>query len=121
LHPGQSCEELAEAVQQLDSFALVEGPEPVTSPLGSLSSRISMIDEVISGGSGGTVDLRTLAYVGLLGLTIRQVMRGQVLGPALPMMWQAISLINRLNGGNKEHGMSDAAHQDEAAAADGDG
>jgi hypothetical protein len=112
---------LAEALRQLDWFALSEGREPVNSPLGSLSSRISMIDKAISGGSGGMVDLRTLAYVGLLGLTIRQAMRGQVLGPALPMMWQAIGLIKRLNGG-RERGMSDAAHQDDAgAAADGDG
>ena len=57
-----------------------------------------MIDAAIADSSGGRVDLRALAYIGLMAFTLRQIVRGQFLGPALPMMWEALRLLDRFIG-----------------------
>ena len=54
-------------------------------------------EQALKSGTAGNVDLRTLAFLGLMGLTLHQVLRGQVLGPALPMLWNAFSLIGQIN------------------------
>jgi hypothetical protein len=53
---------------------------------------ISRIDQTLTAGSSGKIDLRTLAFIGLMVFTICQIMHGQVLGPALSMLWKALIL-----------------------------
>jgi hypothetical protein len=48
-------------------------------------------------GSEGRVDLRALAYIGLMGVTLLQLRRGNLLGPAIPFLWQAFSLLDRVD------------------------
>jgi hypothetical protein len=99
LHPEQPYAQVADQLRQLRLFEITEGAEPGSSALASLSSALATVDKALAGSSGGSVDLRALAYIGLMVFTVRQIMRGQVLGPALPMLWQALSLVGRINGG----------------------
>lgn len=112
LHRQQSYFQLEAQLRQLNLFDIIDGPEPVPSALAPVSEGISMIDKAIAGGTGGSVDLRALAYIALVGFTVRQIMRGQVLGPALPMLWQAMSLVDRFSGWKKDTS-PDAAHEGE--------
>ncbi|MGB5260910.1 MAG: HMA2 domain-containing protein [Gammaproteobacteria bacterium] len=117
LHSGQSCTQLLDKLRQLELFDFIDGPEPTASVLAPLSSGIAMIDKTLADSSGGRVDLRALAYIGLMAVTVHQIRRGQVLGPALPAIWQALSLLNRV----KDWRDAASADADPDADSPGDG
>ena len=100
-HPEQSWPELEEQLGELGLFEIAHAQEPgipetaESTAFGPLQYSLSRIDQTLSAGSAGKIDLRTLAYIGLMVFTIRQIMKGQVLGPALPMLWNALSLADR--------------------------
>jgi hypothetical protein len=81
-----------------------------------LRSGLSGIEQALKSGTAGNVDLRTLAFLGLMGLTLHQVLRGQVLGPALPMLWNAFSLVGQINRSTPAEVSGPASHaQDDAS------
>ncbi|MGD8618514.1 MAG: hypothetical protein PVH54_04930 [Gammaproteobacteria bacterium] len=92
--------------QLLDTGMFVFSAETVrqSSVFNPLRSSLSGIEQAIKSGTAGNVDLRTLAFLGMMGLTLHQVLRGQVLGPALPMLWNAFSLIGHINNTQPEPG-----------------
>lgn len=96
-HPDRSWPELAAELRELGLFEITENPEPVRPAIEPLLSGISMVDRTLAEESAGMLDLKTLAYVGLMVLTIHQIMRGHVLGPALPMLWNAMNLAERFH------------------------
>lgn len=97
LHTDQSLERLSDRLIPLGLFEIHTVPEPAKPALAQLSSGIAMVDAAIQDSSGGRVDLRALAYIAMMGFTLHQIVRGQLLGPAIPMMWQALSLLDRIN------------------------
>ena len=98
LHPEQPHEKLQGRLQRLGLFEIIEGPEPSTSVLEPVRSGLAMIDQALTESSGGRLDLRALSYIGLMAVTLLQIRRGQLLGPAVPFLWQAFSLLDRVNG-----------------------
>ncbi|MDX1697954.1 MAG: hypothetical protein R3308_06670 [Thiohalobacterales bacterium] len=98
LHTDESLERLESRLRPLGLFDLNRGPEPVKPALAQLSSGIAMVDAAVQESSGGRVDLRTLAYIAMMGFTLHQIVRGNLLGPAIPMMGQALTLLDRING-----------------------
>lgn len=48
--------------------------------------------------TAGAVDVRSLVLVGLIGLAALQFLRGQVLGPASTLLWQAFDLAGGKHG-----------------------
>ena len=112
LHAEQSVGRLQHRLRQLDLFEIIDGPEPATPVLAPLTQGIAMIDQTLLDSSGGRVDLRAVAYIGLMAVTVHQIRRGQLLGPALPLIGQAFSLLNRING------LRDAATADANDASD---
>ena len=98
LHPGQSDTQVLNTLRQLDLFDFSDGPEPATPALAPLTQGIAMVDQALVDNSGGRVDLRALAYIVLMAVTVLQIRRGQLLGPALPLIGQAMTLLNRVNG-----------------------
>ena len=97
-HPDRSYAEVESALQQLKLFDIAEGPEPETPALKPLISGISRIDQIIKEESSGIANLRTLVIVAAVLLAIRQFRRGNLLGPALPLLWNALELAWRFNG-----------------------
>lgn len=92
----QSHAELKNSLQQLALFEIAEDVHQETTAFTSLDSGLTGIEQVLKSGTAGGVDLRTVAFLGMMGLTIHQILRGNVLGPALPMIWNAYSLIDRI-------------------------
>ena len=97
VHPEQPFAQLLSRLQRLELFEITEDPEPHESVLAPVTSGLAMIDKALFDSSEGRVDLRALAYIGLMGLTLMQLRRGQLLGPALPFLWQAFSLLHRVD------------------------
>ncbi|MGD8311664.1 MAG: hypothetical protein PVJ66_03640 [Gammaproteobacteria bacterium] len=97
LHPQIPWSELAARLRQLDLFTIMESPEPVRPAIEPLAAGISTLDRLIADESAGVLDLKTLAYIGLMVFTVRQIMLGNVLGPAVPMLWNAMSLADRFH------------------------
>jgi hypothetical protein len=81
-----------------------------------LRSSLSGIEQALKSGTAGGVDLRTLAFLGMMGLTLHQILRGQVLGPALPMLWNAFSLIGQINRSAPAESPGPASHAQEDAS-----
>ena len=122
LHTEESLDRLGDKMQPLGLFDINLGPEPVQPALAQLSSGIAMVDAAIQDSSGGRVDLRALAYIAMMGFTLHQIVRGKLLGPAIPMMGQALSLLNRINGLRDAAGSSVFSPSESAAdSAGGDG
>ena len=97
-HPETSYAEVETELQQLRLFELAEGPEPETPALRPLVSGISKIDQLIREESAGIANIRTIVVVAAVLLAIRQFRRGELLGPALPLLWNALELAGRFNG-----------------------
>ena len=96
LHGEESLDRLDSRLRPLGLFDLNPGPEPAKPALEQLSSGIAMVDAALLESSGGRMDLRTLSYIAMMGFTLHQIVRGNLLGPAIPMMGQALSLLNRI-------------------------
>ncbi len=92
LHPELPYSKIEPELRNIDLFELAAGPEPETPALTPLRSGISKANQALSETSSGSVDLRTLVVVGAIGLAIHQMLRGNLLGPALPLVWRAVDL-----------------------------
>lgn len=95
--PEQSWPDLEPQVEQLGLFKIIPAPETGKPAMESLASGLSRVNQTLSAGSDGRIDLRTLAYLGLMAITISQALRGQLLGPAIPLLFNAMSLVERLS------------------------
>ena len=99
LHSLQDHAGLTVRLQRLALFEITEDRSPgVTAKTGldSVGTGLAGIEQLLKNGTAGSVDLKTVAYVCMMGLTVHQIMRGQILGPAMPMLWDAIRLIDRI-------------------------
>jgi hypothetical protein len=95
LHPGKPFEEIAPGLQQPDLFVLFAGPEPEFSALTKLQTGIAKVNQIVSQGTAGVADLKTVAVIVLVALAIRQIRRGSLIGPALPLLWSALDIALR--------------------------
>lgn len=81
-------------------FEIAEGSEPETPALTPLFSGIRKLDQAIVSSTSGSVDLRTLLFVGALIIAIRQMRRGELFSPALPLLWSAMEMVSRFGKTN---------------------
>ncbi|MBP1151456.1 MULTISPECIES: HMA2 domain-containing protein [unclassified Methylocaldum] len=54
---------------------------------------LNAFDRSLTTASGGLVDLQSAFFLLLVGLAVYQARRGQILVPAVSMLWEAISLV----------------------------
>jgi hypothetical protein len=97
-HPEKPYADLETELRRLQLFDIAEGTEPETPALKPLISGLSKIDRLINEESAGIANLRTLVVAAAVLLAIRQFRRGELLGPALPLLWNALELVGRFNG-----------------------
>ena len=96
VHEENSWQEVLQQLEGLKLFTLVNAPARTNRPaIAPLLSNIRKLNQNIDQGSGGSVDLRTLALISLLVLTIRQALQGNLVGPALPLLLSAWGLIDK--------------------------
>ena len=77
----------------LGLFAVEEPPPPVNPALTAATERIDQLDRFLQRSSNGSFDLLEVAFVGLIGASIVQVLRGQALGPASTLLAHALTIL----------------------------
>jgi hypothetical protein len=78
----------------LSQLVELELGTPVATPLiESLFGHVSTIDQQVQTKSNGQVDARTIALFGLIVAAGVQLVRGQVFGPAVPLIWYAAETV----------------------------
>ena len=98
LHPEHPYNELRTQLDRLGLFEIIAPPQVEASALKSLYAGAARLDQALSAGSAGSIDLRTLAVSGLIGLAAYQIYRGNALGPAVPMLVSAFGLAQQITG-----------------------
>ena len=58
---------------------------------------VSQFDQQLSQLSAGRIDLRSLFFLGFMGLTIHQAAKGHIMSPASTFFWRALELLNNKN------------------------
>jgi len=86
-------EELSQEALTQGLFALDLEPRPANPVLSAVSARMDQFDGILRRTSGGSFDLLEVAFVGLIGASIVQALRGQVLSPASTLLTNAMSIL----------------------------
>jgi hypothetical protein len=64
-------------------------PPPVPAVAERVRDQFARIDDMVKRRTAGEVDARSLAILGLLGTAFARVLRGDIFGPAIPLLWYA--------------------------------
>jgi hypothetical protein len=94
LHPFHSFDAVRPELERLGLFELIDEKPPAARPMQAVTARMVRTDSLISEISSGGLDLRTLAFVIAMVLTLQQAARGNFSGPAIPMFLAALGLIS---------------------------
>jgi len=95
---------IAEFAQTNGLFRIIDQPEEETFsipylPIPTLTSTgLNRLDESLMNFSQGRLDGRSLLILALIGLAVRQMTRGNIMGPATTLLWYAFSLLKEENG-----------------------
>jgi hypothetical protein len=94
---------IAEFAQTNGLFTITEQPEETYSmpylPIPKFTSKgLNRVDESLMDFSQGLLDGRSLLILALIGLAVRQMTRGNIMGPATTLLWYAFSLLKAENG-----------------------
>lgn len=102
LHPELPYAELEAQLKELELFEIVATSEAKGSALNPVFAGFSWFDQAISEGSTEHFDLRSLAFIGLVGLAAHQMYRGNIMVPAIPLLMSAWSLADQIRQPSSE-------------------
>ncbi|MCS6841927.1 MAG: hypothetical protein NZ699_14725 [Roseiflexus sp.] len=74
-------------------FTIEEMSQATNPVLNAAAARIDQLDRVIQRSSNGSFDLLEVVFIGLVGASIIQILRGQALGPASTLMAHALAIL----------------------------
>lgn len=103
LHDDAPFEAIAEYAVSAGLFAIAEGNGGELPALDNLSVAglsslgVSQIDQQLNQLSAGRLDLRSLFFLGFVGLTVHQAAKGHIMSPASTFFWRALELLNSKN------------------------
>ena len=93
LHTGLDPEALGAHAGEQGLFQLDTSPPEVELFLDKATVGARRLDARLKRFSEGTLDLPSTLTLALIVMAIAQMLRGQVLGPAVPMLWHAFGLM----------------------------
>ncbi len=59
-------------------------------------TQVKQVDEVITLLTRGHLDMQSIFFLLFLGLGLQQLWRGQIMQPAIPMLWRALEILQDL-------------------------
>ena len=86
---------------------LVHRPPPPMHALDALTSGVAKLDRAITTATAGSADLHTILFLAAVALAIRQLRRGHVLGPAMPLVWIALEIAGRIARARAQEDLED--------------
>ncbi len=93
LHYSGTNDDLRRDAVALGLFVIEEMPLAANPVLSAATARIDQLDRMLQRTSNGSFDLLEVAFVGLVGASIIQTLRGQALGPASTLMAHALAIL----------------------------
>jgi hypothetical protein len=111
VHPTLPFEALEPHLRGSALFTFVDEPCPSPRALNPLVSTVSAIDRGLAKLTAGSADLRTVLFVAVVALAIRQLLRGELLGPAIPLLLAAVQIGDRISAADppSPHGEAEPA------------
>jgi hypothetical protein len=94
VHHAGSLEDLAAVAVQQGLFALDLAP-PVAPAAPSPAAALRKMEDAVRAVTAGEVDLRTAASTALVALGALQLLRGQILAPAVTLFWYGLEGLHR--------------------------
>lgn len=102
--PDLSFPKIVEFAEENGLFTLIDMPddyEAITIPKLPItvltSTGLTRIDTSLLNFSQGRLDGRSLLFLALIGLAIRQMTRGHIMAPAATLLWYALQVLEREN------------------------
>ena len=94
-----SLDELRATLEQDPFLSIAEAPPRAARyGLSAISGTIDQADSALRRLTSGGTDLKALLFVVFIAMTIRQVMRGQIMVPAVSLLWYAFELVLHSRG-----------------------
>jgi hypothetical protein len=81
------------AIEAAGLIRVIGGPPPLSPGLTALRRAAMRIDRELEEQTGGSADLRMVAFLLLVALALGQALRGQLLAPAASLLWYAYELL----------------------------
>lgn len=60
------------------------------------AAQMEFLDRLMGTGSRGRIDLPSAYFLLFLVLGLRQMWRGEIMQPAIPLLWRAVEILNKL-------------------------
>jgi hypothetical protein len=92
-HDRSTLEGIMDVLRDKELFEVLSDASSAVPAVDSAHAGMLALDDALSRISRGTADLRTLVLLVLLGLAVRQLLRGQILAPAVSLLWYAYELV----------------------------
>jgi len=91
---GSSVKSIADFARRHRLFNLRgDQPAPLKTVGQIFSSQIGQADRLIATGSRGYLDSQSIFFLLFLGLGLLQFWRGQIMQPAIPLLWRAMEIL----------------------------
>ncbi len=89
--------EIARLARQHRIFRLDENPPPLKTVAEIVADRMGRANQVISTGTRGHLDSQSVFFLLFLALGIKQLWRGNIMQPAIPLLWRAVEILRDMN------------------------
>lgn len=95
---GSSLPSVADFARRHKLFSLKQAEATPVRSLGEIvAAQIAEADRLIATGSRGRLDSQSIFFLLFLGLGLKQMWRGQIMQPAIPLLWRAMEILKDLN------------------------
>lgn len=89
--------ELARLARQHRIFKLDDKPQPLKTVAEIVSEQMGQANQLLSTGSRGHLDAQSVFFLLFLALGVKQLWRGNIMQPAIPMLWRAVEILRDMN------------------------
>lgn len=89
----ESIDRIADFARDHQLFFVQANSGPHHTPLSQAAKKLAQLDAAITRSSLGDLDMRSVVFIILLMVSMLQIFRGQILGPASTLLWQVLELL----------------------------
>jgi hypothetical protein len=96
-HSGLALEQLQQFARDHALFGLQQGVPPLTPVVDSAAEKLQALNRQLTTSTDQSFDLRGVAFVLLVVFGVRQLIRGNLMGPAATLFWYAFQMLMQAN------------------------
>ena len=96
-HPDLAWDQIESNLLRTGSIELTAGHAPRASAaaLAPVRATLKQVDNLLTWVSSGGLDMRTVTFLVMFALALRQIQRGQIMVPAFSFLWYAFEIASR--------------------------